>query len=252
MKAILIPVKEFCEAKKRLAPHLPPADRAALAEAMCEDFFRVVAATRCADRVFVISKEFGALSRARKLGWDTIAESYQTSESDSVDAGSRYCAEQGVHALLRLPIDLPLAEPRDIEAVFEQLDLAPSVVMVPSNDGTGTNALLRSPPIVSPVTWPRRREAAHVLEFFETLVWNSISMSWMICGGFRIDCGRAPLQRGGSSSAISVLARREPIESVAPQNFPVCRIVLRNRGHHSALSPRQRRCRWRLEGQILR
>lgn len=65
MKAILIPVKEFREAKKRLAPHFPPADRAALAEAMCEDFFRVVAATRCADRMFVISKEPG-LSRGRE------------------------------------------------------------------------------------------------------------------------------------------------------------------------------------------
>jgi len=150
MKAILIPVKEFPEAKKRLAPHFPPADRAALAEAMCEDFFSVVAATRCADRVFVISKEPGALSRARNLGWETIVESHQTSESDSVDAGSHYCAEQGVHALLRLPIDLPLVEPCDIEAVFEQLEVAPSVVMVPSSDGTGTNALLRSPAVLFP------------------------------------------------------------------------------------------------------
>lgn len=160
MKAILIPVKEFCEAKKRLAPYFPAADRAALAQAMCEDFFSVVAATRCADRVFVISKETGALSRARKLGWETIVESYQTSESDSVDAGSRYCAEQGVHALLRLPIDLPLVEPCDIEAVFEQLEVAPSVVIVPSSDGTGTNALLRSPAVLfsshfGPNSFPR-------------------------------------------------------------------------------------------------
>jgi 2-phospho-L-lactate/phosphoenolpyruvate guanylyltransferase len=150
MKAILLPVKEFHEAKKRLAPHFSPADRAALAEAMCEDFFSVVARTRCADRIFVISKEAGALSRARRRGWETIIESEQTSESHSVDAGSRYCALEGVHALLRLPVDLPLVEPRDIEAVFEQLDLAPSVVMVPSSDGTGTNALLRSPAILFP------------------------------------------------------------------------------------------------------
>jgi len=150
MKAILIPVKEFHEAKKRLAPHFAPADRADLAEAMCEDFFSVVAETRCADRVFVISKEPGALSRARERGWETIVESYQTSESSSVDAGSRYCAEQGVCALLRLPIDLPLVEPCDIEAVFQQLDEAPSVVMVPSSDGTGTNALLRSPAVLFP------------------------------------------------------------------------------------------------------
>lgn len=150
MKGILIPVKQFCEAKTRLAPHFPPADRAALAEAMCEDFFSVVARTHCADRVFVISKEPKALSRARQRGWDTIVESRQTSESDSVDAGSRYCADYGVHALLRVPIDLPLVEPCDIEAIFEQLDVAPSVVMVPSSDGTGTNALLRSPAVLFP------------------------------------------------------------------------------------------------------
>lgn len=150
MKGILIPVKEFHEAKKRLAPHLAPADRAALAEAMCEDFFNVVAATRCADRVFVISKELGALSRAQKLGWETIVESCQTSESDSVDHGSRYCAEHCVDALLRLPIDLPLVEPSDIESIYRELDVAPSVVIVPSSDGTGTNALLRSPAVLFP------------------------------------------------------------------------------------------------------
>jgi 2-phospho-L-lactate guanylyltransferase len=164
MKAILIPVKEFREAKKRLAPHFPPADRAALAEAMCEDFFSVVAATRCADRVFVISKEPGALSRAQKLGWETIVESRQTSESDSVDAGSRYCAERGVQALLRLPVDIPLVEPSDIKAVFEQLGPAPSVVLVPSSDGTGTNALLRSPAVLFPSRFGPNSFPRHLAE----------------------------------------------------------------------------------------
>src|ERR1700685_4575551 len=102
MKAILIPVKDFREANKRLSPHFSSDDRAALAQAMCENFFNVVAAVRCADRVFVVSKEPRVLLRARELGWETIAESSQISESDSVDAASRYCAEQGVQALLRL------------------------------------------------------------------------------------------------------------------------------------------------------
>ena len=164
MKAILIPVKEFHEAKKRLAPHFSPADRAALAEAMCEDFFNVVAATRCADRVFVISKEPGALSRARKFGWETIVEARQTSESDSVDEGSRYCAEHRVDALLRLPIDLPLAEPSDIEAVFHELEAAPSAVIVPSSDGTGTNALLRSPAVLFPSRFGPNSFPRHLAE----------------------------------------------------------------------------------------
>lgn len=168
MKAILIPVKEFQEAKKRLAPHFSNADRAALAEAMCEDFFKVVAATRCADRIFVISKEPRALSRARTLGWETIVEPSQTSESDSVDAGSRYCAELGVGALLRLPIDLPLVEPGDIEAVFDQLEAEPSVVIVPSSDGTGTNALLRSPAVLFPSRFGPNSFPRHLAEAKES------------------------------------------------------------------------------------
>lgn len=172
MKAILIPVKEFREAKKRLAPHFSSAERAALAEAMCADFFEVVAATRCAERVFVVSKEPGALARARERGWKTILETRQISESDSVDAASQYCAAQGVQALLRLPIDLPLAEPQDIEAVFrkfdekfdESFDVAPAAILVPSRDGTGTNALLRMPPGLFPSRFGPNSFALHLAE----------------------------------------------------------------------------------------
>jgi 2-phospho-L-lactate guanylyltransferase len=164
MKAILIPVKEFREAKKRLAPHFSPDDRAALAQAMCEDFFEAVAAVRGADRIFVVSKEPQVLSRAREVGWETIAESHQTSESDSVDAASRYCAERGVKALLRLPVDLPLAQPADIEAVLGTLGEAPTVILVPSSDGTGTNAILRSPPGLFPSHFGPNSFVRHLAE----------------------------------------------------------------------------------------
>ena len=164
MKAIVIPVKEFREAKKRLAPHFSPDDRAALAQAMCEDFFNVIAAVRCVDRIFVISKETQVLLRARELGWETIAESRQISESDSVDAASRYCAERGVQALLRLPVDIPLVEPADIEAVFETLGDAPTAILVPSSDGTGTNAILRSPPALFPSHFGPNSLVRHLAE----------------------------------------------------------------------------------------
>ena len=164
MRAILIPVKEFCHAKKRLAQHLSPADRATLAQAMCDDFFKVVAAVHGVDRVFVISKEPWALSRAQDLGWQTIVESRQISESDSVDAASHSCAQQGVRALLRVPIDIPLAEPEDIEAIFEALEDKPTAILIPSRDGTGTNALLRSPPELFPSHFGPNSFARHLAE----------------------------------------------------------------------------------------
>ncbi|MGB6877704.1 MAG: 2-phospho-L-lactate guanylyltransferase [Candidatus Acidiferrales bacterium] len=150
MKAILIPVKNFREAKKRLTPHFSPSDRAALAEAMLSDFFEVVATVREIDRVFVISSEPIALERARALGWETISEVEQRSESSSVDAASRYCAEHGVKALLRLPVDIPLVQASDIETIFTKLRASRAAVLVPSRDGTGTNALLREPPTLFP------------------------------------------------------------------------------------------------------
>jgi 2-phospho-L-lactate guanylyltransferase len=150
VKAILIPVKIFAQSKKRLADHYSAADRAALAEALCEDFFRTIAQVTDIDRVFVVSQESRALALARDKGWETIVETAQISESHSVDAASRACAEEGVRALLRLPIDIPLVTPRDIEALFRHAEDAPAIVIVPSRDGTGTNALLRFPPTLFP------------------------------------------------------------------------------------------------------
>jgi 2-phospho-L-lactate guanylyltransferase len=164
LKAILIPVKEFSRAKQRLAMDLSGPDRASLAQAMFEDVFDVVAAVRRIDAIFVVSSEPVALARARGLGWQVIPESRQRSESDSVDFASHWCADRGVGALLRLPIDMPLVEPDDIEVLFEKLEAPPAAVLVPSRDGTGTNALLRTPPALFPSHFGPGSFAKHLAE----------------------------------------------------------------------------------------
>ena len=164
MKAILLPVKTFDRSKERLAPHYSEDDRAALARALCEDTFRVVAQVKSVDRVYVVSAEYHALSLARQLNWHVIDEREQISESTSVDVASRQCAHNGVKALLRLPIDLPLVTFSDIETLFYFLEPAPSVVIVPSRDGTGTNALLRSPPDLFPSHFGPDSFALHLKE----------------------------------------------------------------------------------------
>jgi 2-phospho-L-lactate/phosphoenolpyruvate guanylyltransferase len=164
MKALLIPVKGLTQAKQRLADHFSSQARAGLADALWQDFFEVVAATSGIDHIFVVSLEPRVLDRARSLGWQIIPESRQISESDSVDFASRWCEERGVDSLLRLPVDLPLIEPRDIQALFEPAAAAPSVTIIPSRDGQGTNALLRTPPTLFPSHFGPGSFAKHLAE----------------------------------------------------------------------------------------
>jgi 2-phospho-L-lactate guanylyltransferase len=146
MRAVLIPVKDLMLAKQRLSGLLTQEQRTALARAMLEDVFAAVAAARGVDARFVISSDAPALAHARRLGWEVFPEQRQISESHSVDEASRLCQARGVESLLRLPIDVPLIEPRDIEELLDAQAESPSVVLVPSRDGEGTNALMRTPP----------------------------------------------------------------------------------------------------------
>jgi 2-phospho-L-lactate guanylyltransferase len=162
MKAIVIPVKAFADAKSRLAPRLPAYARAELAEALCADTFHTVGRVHGLDIVIVVSSEACALDWARQRGWHTLVEERQISESASVDLASRYCAEAGVRSLLRIPTDIPLVHSSDIEEIFEEQAQSPVCVIVPSRDGTGTNALLRSPPALFPSLFGRDSFPRHM------------------------------------------------------------------------------------------
>ena len=149
-RAILLPIKDLQNAKQRLAGALSPAERFGLAQAMLADTTRALGRVQYAHKIFVITHYEPAIEIAAKHGWETLREEHQISESASVDFASRLCAERGVTALLRLPLDLPLIQPCDIDELLAAECSAPAVVMVPSRDGTGTNAILRTPPTLFP------------------------------------------------------------------------------------------------------
>jgi 2-phospho-L-lactate/phosphoenolpyruvate guanylyltransferase len=103
-----------------------------------------------AKTIFVVTNYEPAMKLAAQNGWRILKEKEQISESASVDFASRICTELGVTHLLRLPLDLPLVRATDIDELLALESAAPSVVMVPSRGGTGTNAILRTPPALFP------------------------------------------------------------------------------------------------------
>ena len=150
MRALLLPIKDLRQAKQRLAPLLNTEERFALAQAMLADTIRAVRGVRRAEKIFVVTNYIPAMQAAEANGWELLREERQISESVSVDAASRHCAERGVTSLLRLPLDVPLVQSGDIDALLAVECAAPAVVIVPSRDGTGTNAILRTPPALFP------------------------------------------------------------------------------------------------------
>jgi 2-phospho-L-lactate/phosphoenolpyruvate guanylyltransferase len=150
MRALLLPIKDLRNAKQRLAEVLKPEERFALAHAMLADTVRAVRGVQHADRIFVVTNYEPAMQAARENGWEILREHQQISESVSVDLASRQCEERGVTAVLRLPLDLPLVQSHDIDELLAVECVSPALVIVPSRDGTGTNAILRAPPSLFP------------------------------------------------------------------------------------------------------
>jgi 2-phospho-L-lactate/phosphoenolpyruvate guanylyltransferase len=64
----------------------------------------------------------------------------------AVARGLEAVAGLGAEAALVLTADLPLALPEDVDAILAVAPPAPGAVLVPSHEGTGTNAMLLRPP----------------------------------------------------------------------------------------------------------
>ncbi|HWW18952.1 MAG TPA: 2-phospho-L-lactate guanylyltransferase [Candidatus Saccharimonadales bacterium] len=164
MRALLLPIKDLRQAKQRLAPLLNPEERFALAQAMLADTIRAVRGVRRADKVFVVTNYLPAMQAAEENGWELLREDQQISESVSVDAASRQCAVREVTSLLRLPLDVPLVQSSDIDELLATECVAPALVIVPSRDSTGTNAILRTPPALFPSHFGTGSFAKHCAE----------------------------------------------------------------------------------------
>lgn len=164
MKALLIPVKDPTRAKTRVADVLSPGERRRLAWAMFEDVSRAAGAATKADLVVVVTSFGDAIERARRSGWDVLVEETQLSESASVDWASRALRERGFDVVMRLPADLPLVEAADIDALLSVELRAPGALLTPSREGTGTNAIIRTPPDLFPSRFGPNSFALHKQE----------------------------------------------------------------------------------------
>ncbi len=148
MTAGCIPVKSPARAKHRLRHVLSAEQREDLARAMFEDVLIEARKVRGLDRLVVLTNDAQAMIIAAAAGASVMVEGEQHGHSRSADWAAQELMKRGAHRLLLIPIDVPLVRAQEIESLLDAArGLAePSLVIVPSEDGTGTNAMVRTPP----------------------------------------------------------------------------------------------------------
>jgi 2-phospho-L-lactate/phosphoenolpyruvate guanylyltransferase len=158
----ILPVKRFDAAKQRLAEGLTTGTRRALAEAMVTDVLTALRRTAGLDGVVVVTAEPLVEALARGHGARIVHDDRQDGQSAAASLGLRHA--DGADRALLVPGDCPALDPLELAPLLARprADAArPEVVVVPDRHGTGTNALLLTPPDAIVPAFGRDSRARH-------------------------------------------------------------------------------------------
>jgi len=144
----LIPVKSLTTAKSRLAPSFSQHQRERLVLDMLHHVICMLLDSELFGKVSVVSSDKQVLEQAYLWGARAMTEE-QHGHNQALHAAALREKADGATALLTISADLPLLTTQEIRCFFEQ-SLQHEVVLAPSRDGTGTNAILVRPPLAVP------------------------------------------------------------------------------------------------------
>ena len=146
MNAIaILPIKTFEEAKQRLGDALDRPTRRVLAEAMFTDVLTGLRRCEGIDDLIVVTSDHGAERIAAGYGAAVVRDG-QLGHSHAASLGIQQALESAAQRVLLVPGDCPLLDPAEIDDLIARPMAGRSAVIVPDRHGTGTNALLLSPP----------------------------------------------------------------------------------------------------------
>jgi 2-phospho-L-lactate guanylyltransferase len=141
----ILPIKSFDDAKQRLGEGLEAGPRRALAEAMFSDVVVALRRAGSVDRILVVSADSTAHQIAAGYGAGVL-DAPDEGHNAAASAGIRVALEAGVERVLLVPGDCPLLDPHELDQLIAHPARGRSALIVPDRHGTGTNALLLTPP----------------------------------------------------------------------------------------------------------
>ena len=143
--AAILPIKSFDQAKQRLRHELAAHDRRALVEAMFADALVALGRVHTLERIVVVSGDRVAQRIAGGYG-ATVIEDDERGHNTAAARGIAAVREDGIERALLVPGDCPTLSASDLNALLTHPAGERSALIVPDRHGTGTNALLLTPP----------------------------------------------------------------------------------------------------------
>jgi 2-phospho-L-lactate guanylyltransferase len=155
----VLPVKRFGAAKQRLGENLTPGSRRVLAEAMLTDVLIALRRAQRVDAVVVITGESTAEAIAHGYGAESAPDPDDAGHVPAAVRGIHWAVAHGAGRAVLVPGDCPALNPKELDALLADAPTGPEVIIVPDRHGTGTNALVLSPPdVITPAFGPGSRE----------------------------------------------------------------------------------------------
>ena len=142
----VLPIKSFARAKQRLGDAVGDRERRELAAAMVSDVLAALAAVPEIAAVVVVTAEPLAARAAEQAGAAVVDDPDEAGQSAATARGIEEALARGAERALLVPGDCPAVEPEELSLLLAHGPGAPSVVIVPDRHGSGTNALLLTPP----------------------------------------------------------------------------------------------------------
>jgi len=162
----VLPIKSFDRAKQRLAERVGAPERATLAAAMVGDVLEALGAVRGLDAVFVVTAEPHAAAAAAEAGLRVIDDPDEAGHSEAALLGVAAALQAGAERVLLVPGDCPALDAAEVDRLLARdaaraADAPKRVVIVADRHGSGTNALLLTPPAVMPPSFGPGSLARH-------------------------------------------------------------------------------------------
>jgi len=138
----IIPVKTFSKAKTRLNLQQDVAKN--ICDLMLQEVLNTVSNCKLINKMVLVSKDETALKIGRQFNAVEIFDN-ETGVNDAVSLADQYLSDNEFDCSVVFPQDVPIMTSSDIDNLLCFVKSKSSVIIVPSRQFNGTNALVRYP-----------------------------------------------------------------------------------------------------------